>query len=146
MKVNSDGAYKHTSQLAASGGLIRDENERILKAYQAYIGQSSIIYAELVGIWMGLNCCRMGYDHIVVDTDSKVALSMLRRKFRQWNWKFSSLMAKSLRLCEGKQIRFQHAYRESNSAADWLAKDALKRRTTQDFDSGNIPIPVRRIT
>lgn len=95
---------------------------------------------------MGLNCCnRLGYDHIVVETDSTVALSMLQRKSRQWNWKFSVLMSKILCLCEGKQIRFQHAFRECNSAADWMAKDALKRRATQDFDPAYIPIPVRRI-
>lgn len=66
VKVNSDGAFTISSGKAAAGGLIRDEDGRILKAFQVFIGQSSILYAELVGIWKGIQVCRaLGKDSII---------------------------------------------------------------------------------
>lgn len=57
VKINSDGAFNHRSGRAAAGGLIRDEEGRILEVYQSYLGPSSVIQAELHGIWHGLKIC-----------------------------------------------------------------------------------------
>lgn len=71
VKINADGAFSQFSNLAASGGLIRDDTRRILKAYQAFIGNFSVVYSELLAIWLGLRICqRMGLQKIVVETDS----------------------------------------------------------------------------
>lgn len=43
------------------------------------------------------------------------------------------------------QVQVKHLYREGNSAIDWLAKDALVRRVTQEIRLEDIPIPVRRL-
>lgn len=57
IKINSDGAFNQRNGKAAVGGLIRDEDGRIIEAYQIYLGNSSVLKAELHGIWKGLALC-----------------------------------------------------------------------------------------
>lgn len=45
VKVNSDGAFNHVNRKATSGGVIRDEDGRILKGFKTFLGFSSILYA-----------------------------------------------------------------------------------------------------
>lgn len=54
VKLNTDGAFFLFTHQDSSGGFIRDETGRILKAYQAFIGNFSVVYSELLAIWMGL--------------------------------------------------------------------------------------------
>ena len=145
VKINTDGAVSQSTNLAAIGGLIRDDEGRILKAFQACIGHFSVAYSELVGIWKGIDLSkRMGFSNVILESDSQVALAMIKRPYGQWNWKLCNLISKILYLCRGMNISMIHIYREGNAAADWLACDSLKRRVSRDIDPGDVPVPVRQ--
>ena len=133
-------------QRAAAGGLLRDEDGRVIKAYQVAFGSSSVLYAELLGIWQGLKwCCDLHIDGIIVEADSQVALSLIQKDTRNWHWSVSILLSKILNICKTRTVTFVHIYREGNAAADWLASDALKHNRSMIYEPGDVPIPVRRI-
>lgn len=84
LKVNSDGAFNQGTRRAGVGGLIRDEDGRILVSYQNYLGKSSILLAELYGIWKGLELCKAkNYLQVEVESDSKVALDLIQQTKQQ---------------------------------------------------------------
>ena len=145
-KVNTDGAHHHPSHRAAIGGVIRDAEGRILHAFQDFIGRVSIIMAELTGIWKGLKMSKdLGYNNVMIETDSKVALLLLSKDNPHWHWKLVPLILKILRLCNGRNIKLRHVYREGNQAADWFASTALNTRVSSTFGPGEIPMQVRKI-
>lgn len=66
------------NKTAAIGGFVRDEDGRILLAYQGYLGTSSILEAELQGRWYGLQMCkRENYLQVQVESDSLVAIKAI---------------------------------------------------------------------
>ena len=51
--MNSDGAMKHDSGLAAAGGVMRDENGKWIGGFAAHLGYCSSVQAEIWGAWYG---------------------------------------------------------------------------------------------
>lgn len=107
VKVNTDGALNTRQQVASSGGVVRDEDGRILKGFQAYIGPASVIYAELVGIWHGLKVSKeLRKDNVIVETDSMVAIQLIHKKVLSWHWKLTNILSKIVDLCSNRNIIF----------------------------------------
>ncbi|CAN1823544.1 Putative ribonuclease H protein At1g65750, partial [Linum perenne] len=74
-----DGAVNPLSGKAASGGLIRDEEGRLLKAFTANIGVCSITRAEIRGVLTGLRLAwEAGYKKVLVHMDSRAAIALLQ--------------------------------------------------------------------
>lgn len=146
VKVNCDGAFIQSAKLATTGGLIRDSDGRILQSYQAYIGPASILYAELYGIWKGLDiCANMNLLQVMVDSNSKVAIDIIQKNNKQWNWKCSFLLEKILVLTKRINVIFCHVYRECNAATYWLARLALSGKVSRLYSPRDGPIPLRQI-
>lgn len=147
VKVNSDGAFSHVTQRAAAQGVLRDHDGRILKGYQSYLGNASILYAELVRIWQGLKISKqLGFNNVVVESDSKIALVLLVKGRPPWHWSLVNLVVKIKDLCEGTVIHLVHIYREGNVVADAFAKDALLTRRSVEYEPGDCPIRVRQLS
>lgn len=84
--MNTNGSHCHVTKCVAVGGVIRDEDGRILKGYQSFIGRSSVIYVEFVGIWQGLHMCQeWGLHQVSIESDSKLALQLIAKVQQDWN-------------------------------------------------------------
>lgn len=68
-----------------------------------------------------------------VETDSKVAMTLIQSVKQHWNWKLVILLSMITRLIEKMNASISHIYREGNSAADSLATGALVRRVSQEI-------------
>ena len=146
VKMNTDGSFNHLSKKGAAGGILRDEEGRILKCFQTYLGETSVLYAELLGIWQGLKTCTdLSLRNVIIESDSQVAILLIQSKNKNWHWKLSILLEKILQLCANLCVRLVHVYREGNAAADWLANEALRAEASIMYDPGEVPTKVRQI-
>ena len=128
------------------GGLIRDEDGRILEMYQSYLGESSILVAELYGVWQGLKICiRNNWTNIVAETDSQVAVTMISSEVQQRNWKVINILDKIKKLVALYSVQVLHQYREGNSPADWIANEALTSGISKTWERTTFPIAVRKL-
>ena len=118
----------------------------MLKGFQCSIGQASILYAELLGIWLGLkSCLDLGFRYIIVESDSRVALQILAKSHLSIHWKLVILLSKIKHLSEGCNVSFVHNYREANSVADYFTNSALMNDSTQSYDPGDLPLKARQL-
>ena len=118
----------------------------MLKGFHSYLGVSSVITSELMGIWQGLKISKdLGMNKIIIESDSKLALLLIRKPDQNWHWKLHTLLSKILALCSHREIRFAHIYREGNSVADCLASLGLKNRSSIIYVLAEIPVRARQL-
>lgn len=134
------------SKLVVAGGILRDEDGRIIQCFQLSIGSSSIMYAEIFSIWKGLTiCANFNETQVEVESDSKIAIDLITQPGVCGNWKLDILYTKMNLLTQNVNVHFTHFYREGNSAVDWLACDSQNKKITRVFSPAEVPIPVRKI-
>ncbi|CAN1131087.1 Putative ribonuclease H protein At1g65750 [Linum perenne] len=119
--LNSDGVVDVTRGKATAGGLVRDSMGRCLLAYSMNLDNCSITRVEIRGALEGLQrAWEAGYRNVIVQLDSKAALSILTRgeTLNQF-----SLEIAHFRELQGRdwELIMRHTYREGNRAADHLA-------------------------
>ncbi|KAK7270484.1 hypothetical protein RIF29_23660 [Crotalaria pallida] len=72
LKLNVDGSFRRCSNKAACGGLIRDDNGAMVKAFQSNLGVCSSVKAELWGLLQGLQMAIGGNaSKLIIEMDSK---------------------------------------------------------------------------
>ncbi|KAJ1392913.1 Ribonuclease H-like superfamily [Sesbania bispinosa] len=72
LKLNTDGAMVHSDNSAGCGGVLRDHCGRFIGAFSSFLGDCSILTAELRALWLGIkwiikkNISKLGchYAHI----------------------------------------------------------------------------------
>jgi ribonuclease HI len=122
VKLNCDGAYKESVDIAGCGGLIRDSNGQWLKGYVWKIGTCDVLYAEMWGMYEGLRIARrQGFSQLIVESDSKLLVDMVTR-----NCKINGAIPVLIRRIRDliklpDEVQINHTLREGNRSADWLA-------------------------
>jgi ribonuclease HI len=121
-----DGAALSSGQNSGVGGVIRINEHRIYK-WTINCGPGTNTRAELMGAWALLTLAsRLSISELLVQGDSKIVIEWLRGKGRL---QVVSLECWKDRLIEliklFQNITFLHVYREENSEADGLSKQAL---------------------
>lgn len=140
VKVNTDGSFYSITKKGAVGEVLRDEDGRILKGFQSFIGTSSILYAELIGIWQALKINHfMGFNRVIVESDSMVALRIIA-KHNQKNWRLVILLSKIIHLHAHRVVKFDHIYK-------WriTLNIVLASQQSLIFEPGDYPIHVRQM-
>ncbi|GAU36844.1 hypothetical protein TSUD_213680 [Trifolium subterraneum] len=128
IKLNCDGAYKDSMNIAGCGGLFRDSDGRWLKGYTLRIGDCDALHAEMWGMYTGMKMARrQGYTHLIVESDSKLLIDMVTGRCKlNGN---SPILVKRIQDLSNLQwhVIFQHTWREGNRCADWLASFSLNQ-------------------
>lgn len=121
-----DGAALTLGQNSGAGGIIRFFEHKIYKWY-FNCGQGTNTREELLGVWALLTLIvRLDISELSVHGDSKIVIDWLRGKghlqvFNLECWKDIILdLIKKIH-----SISFQHVYREDNTVANTLSKQAL---------------------
>ncbi|CAI9780746.1 unnamed protein product [Fraxinus pennsylvanica] len=118
-KLNTDGALKG-NELAAGGGLLRNNLGDPIWGFYEYYGECSILEAELRAIETGLKLCwTQGYRRVWIETDSKTSITLINQNNGPWGVQYT---LQSIReILENMEYKLSHTWREGNQAADWFA-------------------------
>ncbi|KAF7840571.1 putative ribonuclease H protein At1g65750 family [Senna tora] len=128
VKLNVDRAVEKEGKNAACGGLLRDSSGTWLKGFTFNIGECGVLEAELWGLLKGLE---MAWDYgckkVHIEMDSVMALNVASGTCSSPSLmaSFADRIREFLKL--EWEVRFTHAFREGNKAADLLAKEGLSR-------------------
>ncbi|PNX76496.1 ribonuclease H [Trifolium pratense] len=83
IKLNCDGAYKDSFDLAGCGGLFRKSDDRLIKGYSRKIGTYDAFSAEMWGMYLGMQLAlRQCFHHLQVENDSKSLVDMITGKVK----------------------------------------------------------------
>ena len=122
VKVNSDGAMKHDSGLAAAGGVLRDENGRWMCGFATTLGYCSSVQAKIWGAWYSLKLAGdKGYCRVVLELDNLNVVNWISKKELHVNSHFSLLKYITRMIDFPWQIKVQHIMREGNRSIDAMA-------------------------
>jgi len=127
IKVNCDGAYTYDGKKAAAGGVIRDSEGEFLFAFSSVLRVDSAAEAELFAIKLGMEIAiSMGYNNIVVESDSLTAVQLINRGVLQQRHPLYALVSSIIQMgAKVDYISWNQVFRETNSVADSLAKYGL---------------------
>ncbi|GLT28325.1 hypothetical protein SLA2020_032670 [Shorea laevis] len=123
IKLNTDGSAKGNPGISAAGGIFRDCQGNWKLGYARKIGWSNSLAAELWAIRDGLQLAIMHrFFHIIVESDSLVAINLLHEP-PPASHNLNSLIFDCMELVQQiPKAELKHIVRESNMAADQMAK------------------------
>ena len=121
-----DGASKGNPGPAGIGIVICDESGTVLKSAGENIGIRTNNFAEYSAFIRGLELAHeMGFDHVVVNTDSQLLAKQINGHYRVKSPDIMPLFDCALDLMgKFKTVRVNHVPREKNKQADKLASQA----------------------
>lgn len=81
VKLNTDGAFSHSSARLASGGVFHDEHSNFLQGFLSKGVEGDSLSAELWGCLHGLKLAwDMGYRQIILEYDATEAVELIQRE------------------------------------------------------------------
>lgn len=123
-KLNTDGSCKNGWE-AGAGGVLRDSVGHWISGFCMKIGESSVLMAELWGLFQGLTLAwDVGIKRLLVEVDSLGVTQMISKQVVVPNVFHALIIAIRDLLSRNWQISISHIYREANSAADFMANMA----------------------
>ncbi|GMI83491.1 hypothetical protein HRI_002018400 [Hibiscus trionum] len=125
LKFNTDAAVQGSYGMAGVGGVLRDENAKILMYFSKGVGVCDVMTAVLVAINKALTIfvdSKWSKEYeVILESDNKIAIEwLLDHSLSPAH--FRNLIYNSLEASSRIRCRFSHVSREGNSLADNLAK------------------------
>lgn len=94
VKLNIDGARSHQRNTASVGGVICDANGKWILGFAMKVGSCSMLNAKLWAIYKGLTVCwERGCRQVIVESDSMLAVHMLRKQGVNINNHYTLIMS-----------------------------------------------------
>ncbi|XP_035545131.1 receptor-like protein 7 [Juglans regia] len=122
VKLNTDGSSFGNPGTSGVGGVIRDEDGRLLLAYSVPLGLGTNNFAEFSSLLEGVRRCHaLGFYRVQIETDSQLVVNwIVKNKCPIWYledfWEDLQEHLNSL------EYTVTHIFREGNVVADFLAK------------------------
>ncbi|CAN0826840.1 Putative ribonuclease H protein At1g65750, partial [Linum grandiflorum] len=120
--LSTDGSLHSPTNVAAVGGVIRNDGGHFVKAFTANLRSCSITRAEMRAIMDGLHLTwTLGIRRIRVQSDSTAAIAIFA-KVNALDHQHTTLVMQFKELCSREwEVHLSHIYRETNNVADYLA-------------------------
>lgn len=110
------------------GKTFRDHNEDWLLGFMANLGRCDVVFVNFWAICQGLLLAwHNEWRHVIVESDSTLATSMMKRIDLNINSHLSLLSAIKSLSVRSWQVEFKHTNRETNKVANFLSKEARER-------------------
>ena len=123
-KLNTDGSCNNTRE-AGAGVVIRDSVGHWIFRFCMRIGESSVIMAELWGLYQSLILAwDAGIKRLLVEVDSLCVTQMISKQVVIPNVFYALVVAVWELLSRNWQTAIIHIFREANSATDFMANMA----------------------
>ncbi|XP_042490260.1 uncharacterized protein LOC122070199 [Macadamia integrifolia] len=120
---------------AGASGIFRDCLGRVLGSYKIFMGITGVFHSKMEGLMEGLICARdLGFNQLWVESDSSSVVMLVQQRKIPW---FAAQRWAFLKPYLGEiNWKISHIFREGNSIADFLARDAAKTgisRSNENF-------------
>ena len=123
-KLNTDGFCRKDKRAGASG-IIRDSVGHWITGFCMNIGESSVLMAELWGLYQGLRLTwEAGIKRLLVEVDNLCVTQLVSKQVVVPNEFYALVVAIRELISRNWQVSITHIYREANSAADFMANMA----------------------
>jgi ribonuclease HI len=134
-KWNVDGSSLRKPGLLGIGGVLRNHHGHLLGIFSLLVGILDSNIAELravvKAVELSASNCLLHHKHITIESDSANVISWMHNSHNR-PWIHRELFSTVQRLNRFfGSITFSHVYRESNSLADCMAKQGVRR--SSDF-------------
>ncbi|MBA0804088.1 hypothetical protein Gohar_014242, partial [Gossypium harknessii] len=126
--LNTDDSVRIDEGFVADGGYVRDYNGEWIIRFSRYLGNCTMLEAELWGILNGLNLILdRRFENTLIQTDCIEAINAI---MEDSSGNSNSALVRRIHhtLKMFKQWKIQHTPREENLIADSLAKTIQTRR------------------
>lgn len=124
-KLNTDGSIQKGN--ASFGGILRDYRGEPSCAFVSKVPQGDIFLVELWAIWRGLVLAwGQGVKVIWVESDSMSVVRTINREQPSGPKAYRCLKCIWILLSKFDNYKVSHAWRETNRAADYLAKMVIR--------------------
>jgi len=125
--VYTDGGARGNPGPAGIGVVIQDGENKVIKTYKEYIGETTNNQAEYQAVVKGLELAKeLKADSVEVFLDSELVVNQINGEFKLKNSDFQVWFIKIHNYKQKfKKITFKHVPREKNTLADQLANQAM---------------------
>nr|XP_027067853.1 uncharacterized protein LOC113693523 [Coffea arabica] len=138
VKLNIDGSSSGNPG-NSGGGIIRDQHGHVLSAFSSFYGFRTNMQAKAMAVLEGLHLCiSFGMQYIKVELDSLVLLNVINGEHR-CPWRIDEVIARARVALRQASFELTHCYRETNAAADSLAKRVVSSGDSKVFDALSLP-------
>ncbi|XP_077223042.1 uncharacterized protein LOC143856662 [Tasmannia lanceolata] len=133
-KLNFDGSSLGNPGPAGIGGVLRNSEGEVVKAFSGPLGVADSTEAELRAAYQGfLVLGRERLAHSLVEGDSVNVIRWLKGSVSP-PWRFLRIFDEIKDLSVGCSVDFLHVRRSANDIADRLAKEGVVNQSLELFD------------
>jgi len=134
LKLNIDGASKGNPRLAGSGGVLRNEEGRIILIFHSHLGKATNNMAELMAMEQGLEILiKNRSSNVIIEADSEITINSVKRiscgskpEKVSNHWRLIQVYQRIQAHLQGLgSISFNHVRRNANKLADILANQGV---------------------
>ncbi|XBJ18906.1 hypothetical protein VPH35_009968 [Triticum aestivum] len=137
VKINVDAAFSPENMTGATGAVARDDRGDFIAATSCFISHvTSAKSAEVVAIRNGLILAMtIGCNSLILESDSSNAVDIINQE--DYLGQEVSIYMECRHLgSDFAKVEVIHCFREANSVADSIAKNALSTRSSMVSDEG----------
>jgi len=130
IKIFTDGGARGNPGKAASGIIIKDDKDKVLKKYSEYLGELTNNQAEYKALIKGLELAKeLKPQEVVCYLDSELITKQMKQEYKVKDKDLQPLFIKAWNLAILlKKVSFHHISRDLNKEADKLLNLELDRR------------------
>lgn len=130
IKIFTDGGARGNPGPAAIGIVIKDENDKTIKEYAEYIGETTNNQAEYKALLKGLELAKdVKPDEVICFLDSELVTKQMKQEYKVRDKDLQPLFVKVWNAAVNfKKITYQHIPRELNKEADLLLNIELDKQ------------------
>ncbi|PKU76878.1 hypothetical protein MA16_Dca001484 [Dendrobium catenatum] len=137
LKLNTDGSYNNEN--AGCGGIIRDQNGKMVVAYAGPSSGTNYFIAEIDSLLYGVKLClSLGVNNIWVEVDAFLLIQYINDISKNNPDNFYKI--REIKLCLSRMnYSISHILREGNAVVDGLAKLGCNLDCFLHFNENSIP-------
>ena len=129
LKCNTDGASKSNLGTTGYGGVLRDEEGKIMFIFHCHLGKATKNMAELMALEQCLELLKLNHSsNFLIKVDSEISINAVRKisfgtapKKVSQQWRLIQGYQRIQKLLQSLQtISFNHVQRKANKLADLL--------------------------
>ncbi|KAF7824182.1 putative ribonuclease H-like domain, reverse transcriptase zinc-binding domain-containing protein [Senna tora] len=136
VKINVDGARSLSEDWAGCGGVIRSSNGSWLGGFFKFVGCVSVLEAEIWGCLEGLELAlKSGFDSVWLESDSLLAVNFIRNGCNDDHVCAGLIKRVRSLMAHFRYVKILHIFREANGVADFLAGEAVRKKSSFYFDN-----------
>jgi len=130
-KIFTDGGARGNPGKAASGIIIKDEKDKVIKKHSEYLGELTNNQAEYKALIKGLELAKeLRPKEVVCYLDSELITKQMKQEYKVKDKDLQPLFIKAWNLAIMlKKVSFHHIARDLNKEADKLVNLELDRHT-----------------